>query len=167
MLSPFLGRSLTRRHGLKLGLAALLAGRARGQTLDATPMPDLAESIPPRAPDALTGSQFAQTVTGIGRRERERAIQDQLLSGNLPDFLRKLAPVKFRHRLASGATVAATIFVTPEYLAIGSDRDFLRIPMNLYTARAVANRFNCVLPTKKIVDVIYSEAVHRLTPQPL
>jgi hypothetical protein len=130
-------------------------------------MPDLAGSIPPRAPDALTGSQFAQSVTGVDRHERERAIQDQLLSGNVPDFLRKLAPVSFRHSLASGATVAATIFVTPEYLAIGSDRDFLRIPMNLHTARAVADRFNCVLPTKKIVDAIYSESVHRLTPQPL
>ena len=167
MLSLSARRSFTRRDGLKLAFAALLPGRVRSRASDSTPMPDLAQRIPPRAPDALTGSRFAQSVMGADRHERERAIQDQLLSGNLPDFLRKLAPISFRHRLANGATVAATIFVMPEYLAIGSDRDFLRIPMNLYTARAVADRFNCVLPTKKIVDAIYAESAHRLTPQPL
>jgi len=167
MLFPFPKRSFTRRDAFKLALAAALAGRARSRASDATPMPDLAASIPPRASDALTGSEFAQAVMGLDRHERERSIQDQLLSGNLPDFLRKLAPVSFRHRLANGSTVAATIFVMPEYLAIGSDGDFLRIPMNLNTARAVAERFNFVLPTRKIVDAIYSESAHRLTPQPL
>jgi hypothetical protein len=152
---------------LKFAFAALLAGRARSQTTAARPLPDLAAGIPPRSLDAPTGSQFAQSVTGVDRHERERAILDQLLRGNMPDFLRKLAPVRLNRRWASGVTVAATIFVMPEYLAIGSDRDFLRIPMNLHTARAVAERFNFVLPTKKIVDAIYSESAHRLTPQPL
>jgi hypothetical protein len=145
----------------------LLAGRARTQTTAASSLPDLAAGIPPRSPDAPTGSQFAQSVMGVDRHERERAILDQLLAGNMPGFLRKLAPVKFSHRLSSGATVAATIFVAPEYLAIGSDRDFLRIPMNLHTARAIADQFNFVLPTRKIVDAIYSGSARRLTPQPL
>ena len=164
-LSP--RRRFTRRHGFKFAFAALLAGRARTQTTAASPLPDLAAAIPPRPPDAPTGSQFAQSVMGVDRHERERAILDQLLAGNIPGFLRKLAPVRFSQRLETGATVVATVFVTPEYLAIGSDRDFLRIPMNLHSARAVADRFNFVLPTRKIVDAIYSESARRLTPQPL
>ena len=164
-LSP--RRRFTRRHGFKFALAALLAEPARTQTTAASPLPDLAAAIPPRSSDAPTGSQFARSVMGVDRHERERTILDQLLAGNIPDFLRKLAPVRFSHRLATGATVAATIFVAPEYLAIGSDRDFLRIPMNLHTARAVADQFNFVLPTRKIVDAIYSESRRRLTPQPL
>ena len=55
----------------------------------------------------------------------------------------------------------------PEYLAIGSDDDFLRIPMNLHTAVAVANRFGFVLPTRKMVDAIYDQSACHFTPQPL
>ena len=55
----------------------------------------------------------------------------------------------------------------PEYLAIGSDSDFLRIPMNLHTATAIADRFGFVLPTRKMVDAIYHQSTSRFTPQPL
>jgi len=103
----------------------------------------------------------------MDRHQREQAILDQLTEGNLPGFLRKLVPVKLTRELADGRTVAATIFVMPEYLAIGSDSDFLRIPMNLHTAAAVARRFGFVLPTKKIVDAVYDQAPCHFTPQPL
>ena len=55
----------------------------------------------------------------------------------------------------------------PEYLAIGSDSDFLRIPMNLHTATAIADRFRFVLPTRKMVDAIYDQSTCHFTPQPL
>jgi len=110
----------------------------------------------------MTGSRFADFVSRLDRNERERTIQHQLLEGNLPAFLRKLAPVRLTHQ-----HVEATIFVTRDYLAIGADDDYLRIPMNLYTARAVASRFNCVLPTRKIVDAIYAQSTCRFTPEPL
>jgi len=85
----------------------------------------------------------------------------------MPCFLRKLTPVTLRGEVAGGETVTATIFVIPEYLAIGSDSDFLRIPMDLHTAMAIANRFGFCLPTKKIVDAIYHQSTSRFTPQPL
>jgi len=131
------------------------------------PLPDLTQSIPLRAPRALTGSQFAESVSNLDRHEREQAILDQLVSGNMPAFLRKLTPVKLSRELRDGTTLAATIFVTPEYLAIGSDYDFLRIPMNLHTAAAAARQFGFVLPTKRIVDAIYDQAQCHFTPQPL
>jgi hypothetical protein len=46
----------------------------------------------------------------------------------------------------------------PKYLAVGPERDFRRITMNLYTARAVADRFQFTLPTRKMVDAIYDHA---------
>jgi hypothetical protein len=103
----------------------------------------------------------------MDRQQREQAILSQLLEGNLPGFLRKLARVRLTSELASGKKLAATIFVMPEYLAIGSDIDFLRIPMNLYTATAIADRFSFVLPTRKIVDAIYDQSTCRFAPQPL
>lgn len=48
----------------------------------------------------------------------------------------------------------ATIFVMPDYLSIGSDHDFLLIPMNLYTTVEIAAKTGFILPTKKMVDQI-------------
>jgi hypothetical protein len=99
--------------------------------------------------------------------QREQAILGQLLAGNVPDFLRTLQPVRLRYIFADKQTVTATVCVTPDYLAIGAADDFLRIPMNLYTATAVASRFGCMLPTPKLVDAIYEQAVYHLKPEPM
>jgi hypothetical protein len=90
-----------------------------------------------------------------------------LLRGDLPDFLKKLVPVKLSARLPGGPVITATIFVMPEYLAVGSDSDFLRIPMNLYTAAAVARQLGFVLPTRKIVDAIYQQSAFHFAPEPM
>ena len=127
----------------------------------------LTRAIPARAARDLTGSQFVEYVSKMNSQEREEAILEQISKGNIPEFLRKLVPVRFQCDLANGQTLAATIFVTPDYLAIGSDSDFLRIPMNLHTAVTVAERFGFVLPTKKMVDAIYLQSHYHLTPQPL
>jgi hypothetical protein len=128
---------------------------------------DLTRKIPPRPRDAMTGSEFASYVSGMEDPQREQAIRDQLLEGNLPEFLRSLKPVDLRCRLHDGSTITATIFVMPDYLAIGSADDFLRIPMNLHTASAIASQFGFILPTPKIVDAIYAQSVYHYKPQPL
>ena len=162
-------RNLTRRSSIKVACSAFLARFlcANESNVAATEVPDLTRNIPPRAPQALTGSQFAESVSRMDRQQREYAILDQLTEGNLPGFLRKLAPVALHGEMSSGATLSATIFVMPEYLAIGSDSDFLRIPMNFHTAAAIADRFRFMLPTRKMVDAIYHQATCRFTPQPL
>ena len=160
---------LTRRNSIKVAVSALCLQclRADESTPAAADVPDPTRGIPLRPRQALTGSQFAQSVLNMDRQQREQAILSELLEGNLPGFLRKLAPVKLSCELTNGKTLSATIFVMPEYLAIGSDSDFLRIPMNLHTAMAIADRFRFVLPTKKIVDAIYDQSACRFTPQPL
>jgi hypothetical protein len=130
-------------------------------------IPYLTRKIPPRSRVALTGSQFASSILGLHAQEREQAILRQILSGNVPSFLRKLVPVKLKSEAPDGKTLIATIFVMPDYLAIGSDRDFLRIPMDLETAAAIAARFGFVLPTRKEVDAIYAESPFHFVPQPL
>jgi len=46
----------------------------------------------------------------------------------------------------------------PDFLAVGSDADHAIVPMNGITAQRVADAFNCVLPTKKMVGLIYRQA---------
>ena len=123
--------------------------------------------IPSRPARALTGSQFAQSILHMDSWQRELLIRDEILNGNIPDFLRKLVPVELRYAAPGGRSISATIFVTPDYLSVGSDTDFLRIPMNLYTAQSVASRFGFILPTKKMVDAIYAQSTYHLAPQPL
>ena len=99
-------------------------------------------------------------------RQRERAILQEVIHGNIPTFLRRLAPVTLT--AAQGAiTQAATVFVMPDYLAIGSDDDYLRIPMNLETATAVAAQFGFLLPTKRIVNAVYAQSAFHFVPEPL
>ncbi len=100
-------------------------------------------------------------------RLREHAIEDQILSGDFPGFLKNLVPVKLDWQPSRGKAISATIYVMPEYLAIGSEKDFLRIPMNLYTASAVASRLGYILPTRKIVNAIYSQSAVHLSPEPM
>ena len=124
----------------------------------------LANAIPARAANASAGSDFVQQSAELSEAARETAIAEELIAGNLPGFLRRLWPVTLaapRHDLR------VTICVMPDYLALGSDEDFLRLPMALPTAIDIAERFGFVLPTRRMVDAIYEEAEVRLRPQPL
>lgn len=100
-------------------------------------------------------------------RQREQAILQELLAGDVPGFLQNLVPVSLSYQPPQGKALTATIFVMPEYLAIGTDKDFLRIPMNLYTASTVASRLGYVLPTRKMVDAIYRQSAFHFSPEPM
>jgi len=123
--------------------------------------------IPARPSQALTGSQFADRVLKVDAPQREQAILSELRSGNLPNFLRSLTPVQFKFEPANAKPIKGTIFVMPDYLAIGSDDDFLRIPMNFHSAAAITAGFGFLLPTRKMVDAIYDQSPLHFTPQPL
>ena len=123
---------------------------------------DLVRAIPRRPRSAGDGSAVIGRLTGAGGRERDEAVIAEVLAGNIPDFLRNLVPVTF-----SGGGATVTICVTPDYLAVGSDRDFVRVPLGLPAAMQVAERFDMVLPTTRMVDAIYQQASVRLSPSPM
>jgi len=116
---------------------------------------------------APTGSEFVRELRGLSDDERELAIMDQALRGNVPTFLRHSEPVTLAGRASGGLWVAITLCVAPDYLAIGSDNDYLYVPMRLKTALAVANHYDSLLPTRRMVDAIYAQARVHLQPQPL
>jgi hypothetical protein len=125
------------------------------------------QRIPPRAPTAAAGTEFASLVASMDERDRDAAIRSALLAGDLPRFLRSAVPVELSGRALDGAAVRVTLCVLPDYLSIGSARDHLLVPMGLDTALAVAEAFGFMLPTRKMVDAIYRQAAVRLSPQPL
>ena len=123
-------------------------------------------SIPARRLKAIGGLEFAEQVIDLDLEDREKAISKEILSGNVPSFSRKLRPIKIN--LSLDSTPGELIFyATCDYMAIGSDQDYLYIPMTPSTAQYIADQTNCLLPTKKMVDLIYSQAEIKLKPQPI
>ena len=154
--APVLGAAL-------ISFAPVAPASAATQSCDAP----LAREIPRRAARAPSGSALMEQLMGTSGPARDAAIVDQVLSGNLPSFLRDLTPVTLAGRLADGARVAITICVTPDYLAVGDDRDFVRVPMGLAAAARVANELGFLLPTPRMVDAIYSQAKVHVAPSPM
>lgn len=126
--------------------------------------PAVFSAIPQRPRNAVTGSQFAKNTAWMTARNRQKAALHELRKGNIPSFLRKFHPVRLTCKSGS---VTAIIWVAPDYLAIGSDSDFLRIPLSHPSAVSIASDFGCILPTRKMVDSIYKQSAFHYTPQPL
>lgn len=124
-------------------------------------------AIPPRRDDAPAGSEFAARWTDASAADREAAILSELVRGNVPQFLHRMVEVRCAGETEDGATHELAVRVMPDYLAIGDDDDFLRIPMTPATAQWVADAYGCVLPTRRLVDQIHRQATVQLAPQPL
>ena len=119
-----------------------------------------------RATNAFTGAEFAKHTTPLSLPEREQEIISQITSGNVPNFLRKLCPVHVID-IIHGKTNTATFYVTPDYLAIGSDEDYLLMPISPNVAQRIADELGCSLPTRKMVNDIYAAAQVKLVPLPI
>ncbi|MBC7543070.1 MAG: hypothetical protein H7338_10095 [Candidatus Sericytochromatia bacterium] len=122
--------------------------------------------LPPRQANSLTGSGFIASTQGMSRPEREAAIFQQIAQGNVPDFMRHFQTVTTHVTAPDGTRHTGTFSVLPDYLAIGSDQDFVRMPMSPLTAQRVADLTGCTLPTRKMVDAVYAGAQVQLKPQP-
>jgi hypothetical protein len=126
-----------------------------------------ATTIPNRPAGAPGGKAFSKTLEKLTRQEREEAIAREIIRGNFPEFLRSFKRVKIAVKGPSGKELTATLEVMPDYLAVGSDADFVRLPMSPRTACRIAEAFGCSLPTRKIVEAIHAAASVKLKPCPL
>ena len=161
-----IGSMLIRTSIAVLIISVLSAGPCRAQNTESC-SEDLAREVPARHAGAPDGSEFVHRLAGLTDDEREAAIQEALLSGNLPSFLRRLRAVLLKTPATENAGTQIVVCVTPDYLAVGSDRNYFLTPMRLQTALAVARRFRFLLPTAKMVDAIYAQAGIHLAPRPL
>ncbi len=139
-----------------VALAVGIPGLAYGKSLN----------LPTRIQDMPPGTQLAQQLAQLPLEEREARLTQQVLSGNIPDFLRVLFPVQVK-AIADGKTNELIFFASADYLAVGSAKDYLRMPLTPQTAQHIADTLGCVLPTRKMVDLIYAAAPTKLAPVPI
>jgi len=123
-------------------------------------------NIPERPENATEGSEFVNQVASLSIADRERAIAREILTGNVPSFSRKLRPLKINQKIST-KNYELIFFTVCDYIAIGSDQNYLYIPMTPSTSQYLADLMDCSLPTKKIVDIIYTKAEIKLDPQPI
>lgn len=117
--------------------------------------------IPIRDPGSMTGSGFCQANMNLGGSVREQHILDEFMHGNVPDFIRHFVPVT-----VTKGSDSITYLATSDYLCVGSNEDYVRMPMNPHTAQTIANKYDCTLPTKKIVNDLWSQSTNKLVPKP-
>lgn len=168
-MNAYMHAMLVRRPDYEKGPSVLKSERAYTQWVEqnldlpaATP-PD----IPARSATAMTGTAFIASLARLSREEREAAIRRELLAGNIPSFLRKLRTVEATAVGSDSVRHTVAYEVMPDYLAIGSDEDFVRMPMIPYTAQDFCDAFGFVLPTRKMVNDIWAAAKTHLDPRPM
>lgn len=127
-------------------------------------------ALPPRGADAWTASALLANIGDLSATATQELLVGELLRGNVPVSLRKMQEVCWDAVTtdADGAMKATRvcISVTPDYLSVGSDGDFMRVPLMPHFAQVVADVWGCLLPTRKMVDLIYRAAGTKLAPRP-
>jgi hypothetical protein len=68
---------------------------------------------------------------------------------------------------ASTGGVLARFFVAGDYLTLGEPGDAMRMPLGAPAAQTIADDRGALLPTKKMVDLIWKAAGTRLAPHPM
>jgi hypothetical protein len=116
----------------------------------------------------LTGIDFYKTAFPFKWQQRDSFVLKEISAGNIPDFLKKFVPVHVQIKDSStGKTIKATYYVAPDYLSVGTDKDWARVNITPYAAQKIADSIDCFLPTKKMVDDIYKSAKIKLEPVPM
>lgn len=131
------------------------------------PTPTVFINLPVHPAAAPTGSQFLPLIQSLSTSDREQLVFTQILSGNIPDFLRTLKPITVSALSPDNKSHTITYFVTPDVLAIGTDHDFFRMPLTPVSAQRLADSLGCSLITRKISNDIYAHADVKLAPLPL
>jgi N-acetyl-anhydromuramyl-L-alanine amidase AmpD len=104
-----------------------------------------------------TGSEIVADLPQTAGAAREDAILTIIRAG---EFL----PIVWSEVQLQLGSHHATLFVSSDALALGRDDDAIRITVTATTTQRIADAFGTVLPTTRICDLVWSQALVRLTP---
>ncbi|TXH08145.1 MAG: hypothetical protein E6R04_11285 [Spirochaetes bacterium] len=108
----------------------------------------------------MTGTEAIAQLLGSSRATRERLILALFQKeGSTPPFMEGLVTIK----VTEGPTTIE-YDVSPDYLCLGTNLDYFRVPMAPTTAQVILNKKGGLLPTKRMVDQIYRAAT-KLSPK--
>lgn len=122
----------------------------------------------PERKSVLGGTAFYQKAFGMQWAQRDSFVLQEVFAGNIPEFLKKFHPVKVVvFDSITKKIIRATYFVSPDYLSVGTNKDWVRVNITPLAAQKIADSLQCFLPTPKMVDDIYKAANVKLIPVPM
>ena len=122
--------------------------------------------LPERSVTAYSGSDLIQILIPLSLREREERVYNEIMSGNIPTFLRELRSIDVVVE-SDGLVWNLSYYVTPDYMAVGSDEDYFLIPMTPILAQEIADSLGLSLITRKMVDAVWLHAELQVEPIPI
>lgn len=119
------------------------------------PVPALADK--PTA--TLAGSDFMRRADTTAFWALEDIIVETVTAGQVPDALRHFRKITFTTPVVDSVEILrkkhkVEMWVLPDYVAIGTNDDFVRMPMGPLAAQRIADALDCTLPTPFLVDRI-------------
>jgi len=115
----------------------------------------------------ITGSAFFAWANTQPRAVWDSMAVQQIVAGNYPSHVFRWVTIHTQFQVDSVTTIRASYQVSSDYLSIGTDADWSRVPLTAMAAQQIADSFQCFLPTRKIVDDIYQAARVKLAPMPM
>jgi|GEM_PF-207263 Poly(3-hydroxybutyrate) depolymerase len=97
----------------------------------------------------LKAWDYIESIDTLDFWSFEKKTEEALLNGDVPDSLRWFKKIRYE-RLGH----VIEFWTLPDYLAIGTNDDFVRIPMGIISSKKVAEALGCTLPTTFLVDRI-------------
>jgi hypothetical protein len=116
---------------------------------------------------SISGSEFYKQAAAYNWQQRDSLAVQEILGGSIPSFLKKFVPVTVTITDSTGKKLSATYYVAPDYLSIGNNNDWCRIPLTPMAAQKIADSLDCFLPTRKMADDIYKAASVKPEPVPM
>lgn len=119
------------------------------------PVPALADK--PAA--TLAGGDFMRRADTTSFWALEDLIVETVTAGQVPDALRHFRKITFTTSVVDSVEILrkkhkVEMWVLPDYVAIGTNDDFVRMPMGPLAAQRIADALDCTLPTTFLVDRI-------------
>lgn len=108
-----------------------------------------------------------KNLSHLNVRQREDSLVTYMSKGFMPSYNFQYKKVSYEHKNTSGKKFKISFWTTPDYLAIGTNENFTRMPLTPQAAQLLADQFHCALPTTTMVDEIYKTAKLKLPPIPL
>ena len=112
------------------------------------------EPIPRLSERALSGKEFMEEYKKLEPAQRHMLVLQQLAIGNVPDHFKQFETI----RVKSSKGNVLEMQVARHGLRIGTDANYVEVPLDGPTAMAAAEIYGCTLPTPWISDQIYTAA---------
>ena len=121
----------------------------------------------PSSNNKLSGYSFYKKAVAFQWSARDSFAINSILNGDIPSFYKKFTKVHTKIVTDQNKIIRAKYYVARDYLVIGNNKDWARIPLTPMAAQKIADSLHCFLPTTKMVEEIYTQSKVKLEPIPM